>query len=131
MDVKKAVIPAAGLGTRFLPVTKSIPKELLPILDKPMLQYVVEEAVEAGIEQVIIVTAPEKESTAAYFQRQPELERRLEASGAADLLEKVRHATNLAQVSFVIQEEPLGLGPRCLDSPRDGGRRAFCGDPAG
>ena len=114
MDVKKAVIPAAGLGTRFLPVTKSIPKELLPILDKPMLQYVVEEAVEAGIEQVIIVTAPEKESTAAYFQRQPELERRLEASGAADLLEKVRHATNLAQVSFVIQEEPLGLGHAVL-----------------
>ena len=114
MDVKKAVIPAAGLGTRFLPVTKSIPKELLPILDKPMLQYVVEEAVEAGIEQVIIVTAPEKESTAAYFQRQPELERRLAASGAAELLEKVRHATNLAQVSFVIQEEPLGLGHAVL-----------------
>ena len=79
-----------------------------------MLQYVVEEAVEAGIEQVIIVTAPEKESTAAYFQRQPELERRLAASGAADLLEKVRHATNLAQVSFVIQEEPLGLGHAVL-----------------
>ena len=64
MDVKKAVIPAAGLGTRFLPVTKSVPKELLPILDKPMLQYVVEEAVEAGIEQVIIVTSPGKESIA-------------------------------------------------------------------
>ena len=110
MEIKKAVIPAAGLGTRFLPVTKSIPKELLPILEKPMLQYVIEEAAEAGIDQVIIVTAPGKESVAAYFQPQLELERRLADSGAADLLEKVRHATDLAQVSFVVQEQPLGLG---------------------
>ena len=114
MEIKKAVIPAAGLGTRFLPVTKTVPKELLPILDKPMLQYVVEEAVEAGIEQVIIVTAPEKESTAAYFQPQPDLEARLASSGTADLLEKVRHASGLAQVSFVIQEQPLGLGHAVL-----------------
>ena len=114
MEIKKAVIPAAGLGTRFLPVTKSVPKELLPILDKPMLQYVVEEAVEAGIEQVIIVTSPGKESIASYFQRQPELEHRLGGSEAADLLEKVVHATGLAEVSFVIQEKPIGLGHAVL-----------------
>ena len=114
MNVRTAVIPAAGLGTRFLPVTKSVPKELLPILDKPMLQYVVEEAAEAGIERVIIVTSRGKESIAAYFQAQPELEDRLTRSGATGLAEKVRAASNLAQVSFVIQEQPLGLGHAVL-----------------
>ena len=93
-----------------MPVTKSVPKELLPILDKPMLQYVVEEAVEAGVEQVIIVTSPGKESIAGYFQPQPDLERRLAASAAPELLAKVQHAASLADVSFVIQEQPLGLG---------------------
>ena len=125
MEIKKAVIPAAGLGTRFLPVTKSLPKELLPILEKPMLQYVVEEAVEAGVEQVIIVTGPGKESIAAYFQPQPELEHRLAASGAEDLLEKVRHATGLAQVSFVIQEQPLGLGHAVLTAQEAVGQEPF------
>jgi UTP--glucose-1-phosphate uridylyltransferase len=114
MEVRKAVIPAAGLGTRFLPITKSVPKELLPILDRPMLQYVVEEAAEAGIEEVIIVTARGKESIAAYFHPQPELERHLAESGPPDLLEKVRHASTLAEVSFVIQEQPLGLGHAVL-----------------
>ena len=114
MPVKKAVIPAAGLGTRFLPVTKSVPKELLPILDRPMLQYVVEEAVEAGVEEVIIVTAPGKESIASYFQPSYALEQRLSESGAGDLLEKVSHASRLADVSFVIQEEALGLGHAVL-----------------
>ena len=71
MKVRKAVIPAAGLGTRFLPITKSVPKELLPILDRPMLQYVIEEAAEAGIQEIIIVTARGKESIAAYFQPSP------------------------------------------------------------
>ena len=112
MEIRKAVIPAAGLGTRFLPVTKSVPKELLPILDKPMLQYAVEEAAEAGIEQVIIVTSPSKESIASYFQPQPDLDSRL--SGSPELLDKVRHASNLAEVSFVIQEQPLGLGHAVL-----------------
>ncbi|HIM36954.1 MAG TPA: UTP--glucose-1-phosphate uridylyltransferase [Dehalococcoidia bacterium] len=112
MEIRKAVIPAAGLGTRFLPVTKSVPKELLPILDKPMLQYAVEEAAEAGIEQVIIVTSPGKESIASYFQPQPDLDSRL--SGSPELLDKVRHASNLAEVSFVIQEQPLGLGHAVL-----------------
>ena len=114
MPVKKAVIPAAGLGTRFLPVTKSVPKELLPILDRPMLQYVVEEAVEGGVEEVIIVTAPGKEGIASYFQPSATLETRLAETGADDLLEKVRHASRLAKVSFVIQEEALGLGHAVL-----------------
>ena len=110
MPIRKAVIPAAGLGTRFLPIAKSVPKELLPILDRPMLQYVVEEAAEAGIEHVIIVTARGKESIAAYFQPHPELEQHLASAGALELLEKVHHASTLAEVSFVIQEQPLGLG---------------------
>ena len=114
MPVKKAVIPAAGLGTRFLPVTKSVPKELLPILDRPMLQYVVEEAAEGGVEEVIIVTAPGKEGIASYFQPSEILERRLSETGDAVLLEKVLHASRLANVSFVIQEEALGLGHAVL-----------------
>ena len=124
MKVRTAVIPAAGLGTRFLPVTKSVPKELLPILDKPMLQYVVEEAAEAGIERVIVVTSRGKESIAAYFQAQPDLEERLAESGATDLAGKVRAAAELAQVSFVIQEQPLGLGHAVLTA-----EEAVAGEP--
>jgi UTP--glucose-1-phosphate uridylyltransferase len=124
VEIRKAVIPAAGLGTRFLPVTKSVPKELLPILEKPMLQYVVEEAAEAGIQQVIVVTAPGKESVATYFQPQPELERHLAASGAVELLERVRHATSLVQTSIVIQDKPLGLGHAVLMA-----REAVAGEP--
>ena len=114
MPVRKAVIPAAGLGTRFLPVTKSLPKVLLPILDKPMLQYVVEEAVQAGVEQVILVVSPGNESVAGYFQPDPGLEAHLTDSGAPEMAEKVKHASNLAQVSVVIQEQPLGLGHAVL-----------------
>ena len=125
MKVRKAVIPAAGLGTRFLPITKSVPKELLPILDKPMLQYVVEEAAEAGIEQVIIVTAPGKESIAAYFQPRPELERSLADAGAADLLRRVQETADLAEVSFVIQEQPLGLGHAILTAQDAVGEEPF------
>ena len=114
MPVKKAVIPAAGLGTRFLPATKSVPKELLPILDRPMLQYVVEEAAEGGVEEVIIVTAPGKEGIASYFQPSPALERRLSENGEQGLLDKVLRASRIANVSFVIQEEALGLGHAVL-----------------
>lgn len=114
MPIRKAVIPAAGLGTRFLPVTKSVPKELLPILDKPMLQYVVEEAAEAGVEEIIVVSAPGKESIASYFEPTPALEQRLADNGESVLLEKVRHASNLARVTFVLQEEALGLGHAVL-----------------
>jgi UTP--glucose-1-phosphate uridylyltransferase len=125
LQVRKAVIPAAGLGTRFLPVTKSVPKELLPILDRPMLQYVVEEAAEAGVEEVIVVTARGKESIAAYFQPRPELEQRLEETGAKDLLESVKYATILAEVSFVVQEEPLGLGHAVLTARDAVGEEPF------
>ncbi|MBT98792.1 MAG: UTP--glucose-1-phosphate uridylyltransferase [Dehalococcoidia bacterium] len=114
MQIRKAVIPAAGLGTRFLPVTMSVPKELLPIIDRPLLQYVIAEAVEAGVEEVIIVTSPDKESIGEYFQSQPSLERRLTANGEDALLEKVTEAGNLAKVSFVIQHEALGLGHAVL-----------------
>ena len=89
MPIRKAVIPAAGLGTRFLPVTKSVPKELLPILDRPMLQYVVAEAAEAGVEEVIVVSSPGKESIAGYFSPHPALEERLADSGDTRLLETV------------------------------------------
>jgi len=124
MKVRTAVIPAAGLGSRFLPVTKSVPKELLPIVDKPMLQYVVEEAAEAGIERVIVVTSRGKESIAAYFQAMPDLEERLADSGATALAAKVRAAAELAQVSFVIQEQPLGLGHAVLTA-----EEAVAGEP--
>ena len=124
MKVRTAVSPAAGLGSRFLPVTKSVPKELLPILDKPMLQYVVEEAAEAGIERVIVVTSRGKESIAAYFQAMPDLEERLADSGATALAAKVRAAAELAQVSFVIQEQPLGLGHAVLTA-----EEAVSGEP--
>ena len=125
MKIRKAVIPAAGLGTRFLPVTKSVPKELLPILDKPMLQYVVEEAAEAGIEEVIIVTSPGKETIAAYFQPDPALEEHLAASGSQDLLDQVRHVSSLVEVSIVIQEQPLGLGHAVLTAKDAVGNQPF------
>jgi len=113
------------LGTRFLPITKSVPKELLPILDRPMLQYVIEEAAEAGIEEVIIVTSRGKESIASYFQPVPSLEKHLAASDSMNLLAKVKHATNLAQVSFVIQEQPLGLGHAVLTAKEAVGAEPF------
>ena len=125
MPIRKAVIPAAGLGTRFLPVTKAVPKELLPILDKPMLQYVVEEAVEAGIQEIILVVSPGKESIAEYFQPREDLELRLRESGALDLAAKVHQASNLAQVSFVIQEQPLGLGHAVLMAREAVGEEPF------
>jgi len=114
MQIRKAVIPAAGLGTRFLPVTMSVPKELLPIVDRPLLQYVISEAVEAGVEEVIIVTSPGKESISDYFQPHPNIEQRLTANGDDSLLAKVTEAGNLAKVSFVIQNEALGLGHAVL-----------------
>ncbi len=125
MQIRKAVIPAAGLGTRFLPVTMSVPKELLPIIDRPLLQYVIAEAVEAGVEEVIIVTSPDKESIGDYFQRQPNLEQRLTANGEDELLDKVTEAGNLAKVSFVIQHEALGLGHAVLMAKDEVGDEPF------
>ena len=121
--LRKAVIPAAGLGTRFLPITRSVPKELLPILDRPMLQYVVAEASEAGISEVIIVVSPGKESIADYFRPRPDLEQRLAAD--PELLDKARSGANLAAVSFVIQEQPLGLGHAVLTARDAVGNEPF------
>jgi UTP--glucose-1-phosphate uridylyltransferase len=116
MKVRKAVIPAAGLGTRFLPTSKSVPKELVPILDKPMIQYGIEEAVAAGIEDIVIVTSPGKEALENYFRRDEGLERLLLESGSQELLDKVRRVSSMAHVSFVRQEQPLGLGHAVLTS---------------
>ncbi len=112
--MRKAVIPAGGLGTRFLPASKAVPKELLPILDKPMIQYQVEEAAAAGIEEVIVVTSEGKEALERYFAQDPALESHLSRSGAAGLLEEVRRTWSAARVSFVRQERPLGLGHAVL-----------------
>jgi UTP--glucose-1-phosphate uridylyltransferase len=114
MAVTKAVIPAAGLGTRNLPATKAIPKELLAIVDKPMIQYVVEEAVGAGVTDIIIVTGPGKGALEEHFTPSPALEAELERKGKLDLLAAVRAATEMANVSFVTQTEPLGLGHAVL-----------------
>ena len=121
--LRKAVIPAAGLGTRFLPITRSVPKELLPILDRPMLQYVVAEAAEAGISEVIIVVSPGKESIADYFRPRPDLEQRL--AGEPDLLDQARSGADLAAVSFVVQEQPLGLGHAVLTARDAVGNEPF------
>jgi UTP--glucose-1-phosphate uridylyltransferase len=110
VKVRKAVIPAAGLGTRFLPASKAIPKEMVPVVDKPAIQYVVEECVAAGITDVLIVTARNKGAIEDHFDRAPELEANLEAKGKDDLLKEVRALSDLADVHFVRQREPLGLG---------------------
>ena len=108
--VKKAVLPAAGLGTRFLPVTKSIPKEMLPLVDKPAIQYVVEEAVLAGISDVLVITGRGKGAIEDHFDRNLELEQVLERSGKTDALAEVVAADRLADVHFIRQHEALGLG---------------------
>jgi len=108
--VRKAVIPAAGLGTRVLPATKSAPKELLPVVDKPAIQYVVEEAVRAGITEIVIVTGRNKAALEDHFDRSPELEAALERAGKHEALAEVRRVAELAHVCFVRQREALGLG---------------------
>lgn len=108
--VRKAIIPAAGLGTRFLPATKAMPKEMLPIVDKPTIQYIVEEAVASGIEDIIIVTGRTKRAIEDHFDNAPELERNLEEKGKLKLLEKVQYSSNLANIHYIRQKEPKGLG---------------------
>ena len=110
MKIKKAIIPAAGLGTRFLPATKAMPKEMFPILDKPTIQYIVEEAVAAGIEDIIIVTGKHKRAIEDHFDNQKELEMILGEKGKYDLLDKVQHSSNLANMFYVRQKEQKGLG---------------------
>jgi len=107
--IRKAIIPAAGLGTRFLPATKAMPKEMLPIVDKPTIQYIVEEAVESGIEDIIIVTGKGKRSIEDHFDYAPELENNLVSKEKFDILEKVRQSSNI-DIHYIRQKEPKGLG---------------------
>jgi UTP--glucose-1-phosphate uridylyltransferase len=114
MRVRKAVFPAAGWGTRFLPATKAQPKEMLPLVDKPVIQYAVEEAVAAGIEQVIIVTSSQKRAIEDHFDISYELEHLLEQKGDIDMLRRIRHIGDLATITYVRQKEQLGLGHAVL-----------------
>jgi UTP--glucose-1-phosphate uridylyltransferase len=110
MKVKKAIIPAAGLGTRFLPATKAQPKEMLPIVDKPTIQYIIEEAVASGIEEILIITGRNKKSIEDHFDKSVELELELENKHNDDLLKQVRDISNLVNIHFIRQKEPRGLG---------------------
>jgi UTP--glucose-1-phosphate uridylyltransferase len=110
MRVRKAVIPAAGLGTRFLPVTKATPKEMLPLVDKPGIQYVVEEAVAVGITDILIITGRSKKTVEDHFDRSPELEAALERSGKHEQATEMRRLAEMANVHFIRQAEPRGLG---------------------
>ncbi len=112
--VRKAVLPAAGLGTRFLPATKAQPKEMLPVVDKPLIQYSVEECVASGIENIIIVTGRGKHAIEDHFDFSPGLERQLESQGKTDLAELVRQVSNMTHVSYIRQKDPRGLGHAVL-----------------
>ncbi len=114
MKPRKAIIPAAGLGTRFLPATKAQPKEMLPIVDKPTLQYIIEEAVASGIEEVLIIIGRNKNSIQDHFDKSVELELELEKKGNIEMLEEVRHIYNMVNIQYVRQIEPKGLGHAVL-----------------
>lgn len=118
----KAVIPAAGLGTRMLPATKTVPKEMLPVFDKPAISYIVQEAVDAGIKDILIISSRGKESMENYFDKNYELEERLKKDGKLDLLETITSTYNNARISFVRQIEPKGLGDAVLSA------KAFVGN---
>jgi UTP--glucose-1-phosphate uridylyltransferase len=125
MKVKKAVIPAAGFGTRFLPATKVVPKELLPIVDKPTIQYIMEEVAAAGIEEVILITGREKGSIEDHFDTSTELENHLKKKGKEDLLRMVREISEMVTLVSVRQKEPLGLGHAILCAKRTVGEEPF------
>lgn len=108
--VRKAIIPAAGLGTRFLPATKAMPKEMLPIVDKPTIQYIIEEAIEAGIEDIIIVTGKGKRAIEDHFDHSFELEQNLLEKGKLELLNEVQKSSQMADIHYIRQKEPKGLG---------------------
>lgn len=114
MTLRKAVIPAAGLGTRFLPATKAVPKEMLPVVDKPAIQYVVEEAVAAGLDDLLVITGRHKESLEDHFDRAWELEYALQAKGDTERLARVQRSNEMAEVHFLRQGDPRGLGHAVL-----------------
>lgn len=125
MKVKKAVIPAAGLGTRFLPATKSMPKEMLPIIDTPVIQYVVEEAIASGIEDIIIITGRGKRAIEDYFDDSPELEMHLAKKHQTDMLKLVRDISSLVDIHYIRQKEPNGLGDAVLRAENHIGNEPF------
>ncbi|MCR1951881.1 MULTISPECIES: UTP--glucose-1-phosphate uridylyltransferase GalU [unclassified Clostridium] len=122
MKVRKAIIPAAGLGTRFLPATKAQPKEMLPIVDKPTIQYIIEEAVASGIEEILIITGRNKKCIEDHFDKSIELEMELEKNHKEDLLELVRGISDMVDIHYIRQKEPKGLGHAILCA------RAFVGN---
>ncbi|TFD95761.1 UTP--glucose-1-phosphate uridylyltransferase GalU [Jeotgalibacillus sp. R-1-5s-1] len=123
--IKKAVIPAAGLGTRFLPATKAQPKEMLPIVDKPTIQYIIEEAVKSGIEDIIIVTGRNKRAIEDHFDKSVELELLLEKTNKHETLELVEEISNMVDIHYVRQKEPLGLGHAVLCAKKFVGNEPF------
>ncbi|MFJ3443186.1 UTP--glucose-1-phosphate uridylyltransferase, partial [Streptomyces sp. NPDC086081] len=123
--ISKAVIPAAGLGTRFLPATKATPKEMLPVVDKPAIQYVVEEAVAAGLDDVLMVTGRNKRPLEDHFDRNYELESALQKKGDADRLAKVQESSDLATMHYVRQGDPKGLGHAVLCAAPHVGHEPF------
>jgi len=125
VKVRKAVIPAAGWGTRFLPITKSVPKEILPLVDKPIIQYAVEECAACGIELIIIITSQGKAAIEDYFDKSVGLEHILEQRGKEDLLAKISHLSNLPNICFVHQKELLGLGHAVLSAKDVVGKEPF------
>lgn len=122
MKIRKAIIPAAGLGTRFLPATKALPKEMLPILDKPAIQYIVEEAEASGIEEIMIISGRSKRAIEDHFDKAFELEAILEERGRFDLVHKIETIGTKANIHYIRQREPLGLGHAVLCA------RTFIGD---
>jgi UTP--glucose-1-phosphate uridylyltransferase len=124
-EIRKAVIPAAGWGTRFLPATKALPKEMLPLVDKPLIQYIVEEATSSGIEQIIIITSSGKSAIEDHFDRSCELEYTLEQKGEKRLLGEVRRIADLANICFIRQREQLGLGHAILSAKEIVGDEPF------
>jgi len=123
--IRKAVIPAAGLGTRFLPATKSMPKEMLPIIDKPVIQFVVEEAILSGIEDIIIITGRGKRAIEDYFDTSPELENHLRQNEKYEALREVKDISSLADIHYIRQKEPNGLGDAVLKAEKHVGDEPF------
>src|SRR6476619_3049791 len=125
--IRKAVFPAAGLGTRFLPATKASPKEMLPLVDKPLIQYTVEEAVASGIESILIVTGRDKSAIEDHFDISFELEHLLKERGKIELFEQVRKVSDLAKISYTRQKEALGLGHAIYQAKDFAGDEPFAG----
>lgn len=122
---KKAVIPAAGLGIRFLPATKSMPKEMLPIIDRPVLHYVIEETIAAGIDDIIVITGRGKKAIEDYFDASPELESHLVKTKSYSLLKEIKAISSLAEIHYIRQKEPLGLGDAILKAEKHVGNEPF------